>query len=288
MSITLSANHDSTHEGIQKTLHRVRADLYWRAMKTTITTYVIACQVYQRNKAEHLSPAGLLHPLALPTQILQVCTFYSCGTPIYNILSGTNFLNYIVCLHGIPESIISDRDARCNYDALWVVVLKTGFSALQSTPIRVLYGRDPPRLLSYTPVSTRAEAIDQVLMDCYQVLQNIIYRLLLAQVRMKDFYDKEHRDVSYEVGDFVWLRLQSWRMGPVAYQLQLPATGKLYDLFHLWCYEPDWLMTSGRFLSIGQLPNQPQLLHGNSWTTSSRSTHLMSWKTCSFSMWGRY
>ncbi|XP_068645191.1 uncharacterized protein [Aristolochia californica] len=38
----LSAYHDNTHERIQKTLHRIRADFYWQAMKPSIATYVWA------------------------------------------------------------------------------------------------------------------------------------------------------------------------------------------------------------------------------------------------------
>ncbi|XP_068651590.1 uncharacterized protein [Aristolochia californica] len=64
----LSAYYDSTHEGIQKT-HRIRTDFYWQAMKTSIATYVAAYQVCQHNKAKHLSPTGLLQPLAITTQV---------------------------------------------------------------------------------------------------------------------------------------------------------------------------------------------------------------------------
>lgn len=66
----LSAYHDSAHEGIQKTLHRIRGDFYWKGMKTNIAAYVVACPVCQRIKSEHLSPAGLLQPLQLPNSDL--------------------------------------------------------------------------------------------------------------------------------------------------------------------------------------------------------------------------
>lgn len=69
LPIVLSAYHDSAHDGIHKTLHRIRGDFYWKGMKIDIAIYAAACPICQRNKSEHLSLAGLLQPLHLPTQI---------------------------------------------------------------------------------------------------------------------------------------------------------------------------------------------------------------------------
>lgn len=39
----LSAFHDSAHDGIKKTLHRILREFYWKGMKTDIAAYVAAC-----------------------------------------------------------------------------------------------------------------------------------------------------------------------------------------------------------------------------------------------------
>jgi hypothetical protein len=94
--------------------------------------------ICQRNKTEHLHPAGLLQPLEVPSSVWahvsmdfveglprvngksvvltvvdrfsKYAHFVPLGHP-YTASSMANvFLEAIVCLHGLPESIVSDRD----------------------------------------------------------------------------------------------------------------------------------------------------------------------------------
>lgn len=58
-------------------------------------------------------------------------------------------------------------------------------TALQTTPFKVVYGRDPPRLLSYVAGSSLVEAIDNALLDHDSCLRDIRSKLQQAQVRMK-------------------------------------------------------------------------------------------------------
>lgn len=61
--------HNVGHEGIQKTLHRLRASFHNPVLSKLVRDFVASCTVCQRNKTEHLHPAGLLQPLAVPTTI---------------------------------------------------------------------------------------------------------------------------------------------------------------------------------------------------------------------------
>jgi len=65
----LHAIHNATHEGSEKTLHRFRQTFHTPKAKQTVQQFVSDCIVCQRNKTEHLHPAGLLQPLPIPEQI---------------------------------------------------------------------------------------------------------------------------------------------------------------------------------------------------------------------------
>jgi hypothetical protein len=80
-------------------------------------------------------------------------------------------------------------------------------TALKCSPFRVVYGRDPPALISYTPGAARVVAVDQQLQDRDTFLEEIRERLIQAQVTMKQYQDKSRREVQFAVGDWVWVRL---------------------------------------------------------------------------------
>jgi len=134
----LAAVHEDGHEGVQRTLHRLRRDVHFSDMRRVVQDFVRACSTCQRNKSEHLLPAGLLLPLPIPTAvwtdigldfiealpkvrgksvILTVVdrfSKYAHFIPLAHPYSAETvaqaFFADIVHLHGMPQSIVSDRD----------------------------------------------------------------------------------------------------------------------------------------------------------------------------------
>ncbi|XP_068645213.1 uncharacterized protein [Aristolochia californica] len=121
-----------------------------------------------------------------------------------------------------------------------------------------MYGRDPPRLLSYEPSSSKLATLDQALVEQDTMLSLVCTYLQDAQQAMKLYYDKHHRHVVFSPRDYVWIRLQHCRqlslttskchklspkfygpfplletIGTVAYHLQLPPDAKLHDDFQV-------------------------------------------------------
>jgi hypothetical protein len=97
-------------------------------------------------------------------------------------------------------------------------------SALRTTPFKVVFGRDPPTLLSYQPGSARVVALDKQLQHRDEFLAEIRERLLQAQYYMKTSYDQGHRDLEFHVGDWVCLCLHQRSAVAVKETRQLPSS----------------------------------------------------------------
>jgi hypothetical protein len=67
----------------------------------------------------------------------------------------------------------------------------------------VVYGRLPPPILPYKPGTARTEAADALLRSRDEILAEVCQRLLQAQQLSKKYYDANHRDVEFAIGDWV-------------------------------------------------------------------------------------
>lgn len=227
----LANAHEAGHEGVQCTLHLLCADFHIPGDKALVQAFVRDCSVCQRNKTSHLLSSGLLQPLPVPSLIWsdvamdfieglpkvnnksviltvvdplsKAAHFIPLGHPYTATTVARAFFDEIVRLHGLPESIVSDRDPVFTSN-LWrelfqlsgtklhkssafhpqndgqseaankVIVMylrcltgdcpkqwlrwlpwaeycfNTAFhSALKTTPFKLVYGRNPPSLVTY-------------------------------------------------------------------------------------------------------------------------------------------
>ncbi|CAJ2645609.1 unnamed protein product [Trifolium pratense] len=86
----------SIHPGVTKMYQDLRKLFWWPGMKRQISEFVYSCLTCQKSKIEHQKPFGLLQPMK--------------GTLVPKLAE--IYVEQIVKLHGIPTSIISDRDPR--------------------------------------------------------------------------------------------------------------------------------------------------------------------------------
>ncbi|GAU37387.1 hypothetical protein TSUD_22610 [Trifolium subterraneum] len=133
---------------------------YWPNMKEDILEYVQNCVVCQQAKTTNNSPAGLLQPLPIPSQIwedigmdfitglplshgyttimvvVDRLTKYAHFIPMKNDYTSKSvaeaFMNNIVKLHGMPKPIVSDRD-KVFTSAFWQQLFRLQGTSLAMT-----------------------------------------------------------------------------------------------------------------------------------------------------------
>ena len=84
-------------------------------------------------------------------------------------------------------------------------------SSIRITPFEAVYGVPPPTLLSYISGTTKVQAVDDFLRSREEILLELRKQLSAAQNRMKLHVNQHRRDVTFCVGDFVYLQLQPYR-----------------------------------------------------------------------------
>ncbi|GJR44236.1 putative reverse transcriptase domain-containing protein [Tanacetum coccineum] len=254
----------SIHLGADKMYHDLRDLYWWSGMKKDIAEYVSRCLTCSKIKAEHQKPSGLLQQPEIPewkwekitmdlvTKLPRSSGGYDAIWVIVDRLTKSAhflpiredfkteklariYINEIVARHGVPVSIISDRDGRFA-SHLW--------QALQK-----IVGEN--QLIGPELVQETTEKIFQ-----------IKERLKTARSRQKSYADKRRKPLEFEVGDRVLLKVSPWnicgrfgkkgklaprfnkfcigsfeiieRVGPVAYRLKLPQElSCVHDTFHV-------------------------------------------------------
>ena len=79
------------------------------------------------------------------------------------------------------------------------------------TPYEIFYGKPPPSVLGYIMGSSRNDAVDTLLHSRTELHASLHRNLHKAQDEMKHFANKRHRDVQYEIGQLVYVKLRPHR-----------------------------------------------------------------------------
>ncbi|CAN0904967.1 hypothetical protein LINGRAHAP2_LOCUS23400 [Linum grandiflorum] len=79
------------------------------------------------------------------------------------------------------------------------------------TPFQALYGRLSPSIPFYRPGATSVHEVDRTLIDRNDILNELKANIMVAQSWMKQQADLGRRDIAYDVGGWVYLKLQSYR-----------------------------------------------------------------------------
>jgi hypothetical protein len=310
-------------------------------MKRAIAEYVALCDNCKRVKAERQRPAGLLQPLKIPEwkweeismdfilglpktqngydsiwvlvdRLSKVAHFILVKTSYKGSKLAKLYIARIVCLHGVPKTIVSDRgmqftskfweklhesmDTKLNFssayhpqtdgqtervnqileDMLRACARKDNQSwdkclpyakfsynnsyqeSIKMAPFEFLYGRKCMTPLFWNePGENQFFGLD-ILREAKRQVQMVRENLKLAQSRLKNYANNRRRELRFQVGDFMYLKVSPMRglhrfkitgklapryigpfkileqRGEVAYHLELPPQlSNVHDVFHV-------------------------------------------------------
>ncbi|KAK5802657.1 hypothetical protein PVK06_030269 [Gossypium arboreum] len=344
ISIILNEAHCSRmaiHPGSTKMYNDLKRRFWWHGMKRDISDFVSRCLICQQVKAEHQVPSGLLQPITIPEWKWDRVTMdFVSGLPLsasrkdaiwvvvdrltksaHFIPVRTDFsldklaelyVSQIVRLHGVPISVVPDRDPRftsqfwkklqealgtklhfstafhpqtdgqseriiqiledmlrcciLEFSGSWERYLpliefayNNSFqSSIKMAPYEALYGRKCRTPLFWTELGENKIFGVDLIKDAEQKVKVIRESLKAATDRQKSYADLKRKDIEYQVGDKVFLKVSPWkkilrfgckgklsprfigpyeiseRVGPVAYRLILPPElEKIHNVFHV-------------------------------------------------------
>jgi hypothetical protein len=332
------------HFGIRKTYARIAEHVYWPQMKNAVQRYVEGCHVCKTSKNRTTKEGGLLQPLSVPerpwthiamdlvTQLSKsrqghdaivvfvdrfskMARFAPCHTTSTGSDVAQIFFREVFRNHGLPLSIVSDRDPRFtssfwtslfgilgtsldmstshhqqtdgqaertiqtlgqylrlyttkdqeNWDEKLIHAEFSYNSAVSSStghaPFETLYGVQPRTNIAWireVPIRDTIPSTRDYIQGHQERFTVVRDALRDAQHTMETQYNKHHNDVSYSVGDLVYLNAENIkassratklsaklrprylgpykileRQGNLNYKLDLPPGSRLHPVFHV-------------------------------------------------------
>ncbi|GKC55090.1 putative reverse transcriptase domain-containing protein, partial [Tanacetum coccineum] len=210
----------SIHLGLDKIYQDLKKLYWWPSMKAEIATYV------ETDSMEKLT---------------------------------RQYLKEVVSRHGVPVSIISDRDSWDRHLPLVEFSYNNSYhTSIKAAPFEALYGRKCRSPICWAEVGDAQLTGPEIIHETTEKIIQIKKRIQAARDRQKSYADRRRKPLEFEVGDKVMLKVSPWkgvirfgkrgklnpryigpfkildRVGMLAYRLELPEQlSRVHSTFHV-------------------------------------------------------
>ncbi|GJX38909.1 putative reverse transcriptase domain-containing protein [Tanacetum coccineum] len=276
----------SIHPGSDKMYQDLKNLYWWPNMKVEIAIYVSKCLTCAKVKTEYQKPSGLLVQPEIPqwkwenitmdfvTKFLKTATGQNTIWVIVDCLTKSahflpmkeddsmdkltrQYLKEVVSRHGVPVSIICDRDCkfashfwRSLHKALGTRLdMSTTYhpqtdvqsertiqtlediyhTSIKASPFEALYGRKCRSPICWAKVGDSQLTGPEIIHETTEKIIQIKSRIQVARDRQKSYADVRQKPLEFQVGDKIIANV-----GTVAYRLELPEQlSRVHSTFHV-------------------------------------------------------
>ncbi|KAA0062255.1 putative Retrotransposon protein [Cucumis melo var. makuwa] len=241
-NVILEEAHSSAYAmnpGSTKMYRTLKKTYWWSGMKQEIAEYVDRCLICQQVKPVRQRPGGFLNPLPMPEWKWEHITM--------------DFL------FGLPRTSSGHDGSWDTHLPLMEFAYNNNYqSSIGMAPYEALYGRPYRTPVCWNEVGERKLVGHELVQITTNNIKLIRENLRTAQDRQKVYADKRRRNLEFQVGDQVFLKLSPWRsvirfgrkgklspryigsyqiserVGLAAYRLELPIElARIHDVFHV-------------------------------------------------------